>query len=458
MNKVTFFDVEYANSKNKAICQLGVMCEDFQTYEPYFPELNVYINPQDGFDNNCIAVHGITADRVKNEPAFPQVWRELEKYFTNTVIIGHNVASSDLNALTQNLRRYNIDIPEMYYICTYELAKKYVPKFAVQNYSLSALCDYFEIDIDSEHDAFDDACACADLFRAIIEAYDIDADALVKKYVPGDGHEHIAYIASPLLRKAISEFYGAVRGISIDRAITLEEVEYLEGWRTEYSKYRNEAEIDEILTVLDSVLEDGIVTAQEAFEIQKAVKIYLDTVSSSPVTLATQILDGMLKGIVFDGNVTEEECINLRQWLYDNIYLSDHFPFNKTIELIDKALEDSKISKEESDYITATIKELLDPVESLKEQVFDIKDKHVILSGNFAYGQKAAVEKYIVERGGIIDSSVKKTTDYLIIGDFECQAYSNGTYGTKVKKALEYNAKGCSIHIVKEADFFAEIK
>ena len=47
---------------------------------------------------------------------------------------------------------------------------------------------------------------------------------------------------------------------------------------------------------------------------------------------------------------------------------------------------------------------------------------------------------------------VKKTTSILLTGDCECQAYSNGTYGTKVKKAMEYNSKGCNIQIIKEAD------
>ena len=65
---------------------------------------------------------------------------------------------------------------------------------------------------------------------------------------------------------------------------------------------------------------------------------------------------------------------------------------------------------------------------------------------------KAEVEEYIVSHGGTIDKSVKKTTGILLIGDCECQAYSNGTYGTKVKKAMEYNSKGCNIQIIKEAD------
>ena len=192
-------------------------------------------------------------------------------------------------------------------------------------------------------------------------------------------------------------------------------------------------------------------------KLQQTVKEYLDIVSTSPVTLATQILDGILKGITVDGEVSEAECYNLRQWLYDNIYLSDHHPFNKAIELIDKVLEDGVVTAEESVYITNVIGELLNPVEALKVQVNTVEGKHVCLSGNFAFGPKSAVEKYIVERGGEIDASVKKATDILIIGDNECQAYSNGTYGTKVKKAMSYNEKGCSIQIVKEADFFTNI-
>ena len=144
--------------------------------------------------------------------------------------------------------------------------------------------------------------------------------------------------------------------------------------------------------------------------------------------------------------------------MYDNIYLSDHFPFNKTMEMLDEVLEDSIITQEESNYITSAINSLLNPVETLKVEINSVSNKHVCLSGNFAFGQKSDVEKYIIEKGGIIDSSLKKSTEILMIGDFECQAYSNGTYGTKVKKAIEYNKKGANIQIIKESDFFTNIK
>lgn len=459
MEKVTYFDVEYANNKNKSICQIGIMCENFSDGEPYYPERDIYINPEDGFDDFCIKIHGITEDTVKNEPAFPAVWKEIEKYFTNAVIIGHNVAGADLDALVKALKRYNLDIPELYYICTLDLARQYIPSYAVADYSMSTLCEYFGVDIDSEHNAFDDACACADLFKAIIEEYAIDIDDIkIKKYNPCVEKEFSQFIASPVIRKAISEFYGVIRGFSIDNEISPEEFDFIKNWKKDFSVYDNQKDIADIISVLDKIMADGTITIEEIVELQGVVKAYLDVVSTSPITLATQILDGILRGITVDGQITESECKNLRQWLYDNIYLSDHFPFNKAMEVLDKVLEDSIITKEEAEYITHMINEMLNPVDCLKEEINSVDGKHVCLSGNFAYGQKSDVEKFIVSKGGIIDSSVKKSTDILMIGNCECQAYSNGTYGTKVKKAIEYNEKGSHIKIIKESDFFSSIK
>ena len=70
MKKVLYLDIEWANSKNKSICQIGLVSEDFETEEPIFPELNLYINPEDQFDENCVAVHNITKSKVKDCPKF----------------------------------------------------------------------------------------------------------------------------------------------------------------------------------------------------------------------------------------------------------------------------------------------------------------------------------------------------------------------------------------------------
>ena len=457
IGKVTYFDVEYANAHTRSICQIGLVCEDYATGEPYYPELDIYINPEDTFDQRCINIHGITPKKVKDSPTFPEVWKTIEKYFTNTIIIGHNVAAADLNALCKNLEKYSISIPPMYYVCTLDLSRKYIPRHSVPNYSMTSLCQYFDIDIDCAHNAFDDACANSDLFKTLVSTYSINIEDHIKKYSFHHVNLFEECMSDVSLRKAVSEFYGVVRGFSIDNVITDDEAQYIEKWKRDNDRFYSMREIGDIIDTIDQILLDGVVTASEVFLLQGTIKKYLDLISTSPVTLATQILDGILKGIIADGNVSLEECQRLQQWLYDNIYLSGHYPFDKVIVLLENALADMRITSEESDYITRTINDLLNPVETLKEQINDVSGKNVCLSGNFSYGSKQAMAKFVTDHGGAVTDNVTKSTDILIVGAEECEAFSNGTYGTKVAKAIKYNSQGCDIKIVKENDFFASI-
>lgn len=47
-----------------------------------------------------------------------------------------------------------------------------------------------------------------------------------------------------------------------------------------------------------------------------------------------------------------------------------------------------------------------------------------------------------------------KSTDIVIVGGLGSKAWSYGTYGSKVMKAMELNEKGCNIIIVHENGIF----
>lgn len=458
MKKVTYFDIEWANGKNKSICQMGIMCENYEDGEPVYPERNIYINPEDMFDEMCIQVHGICASMVADKPTFPEVWKEIEPCFTNSIIIGHNVASADLDALTKTLQRYNIDIPELYYVDTLEIARAYVPSFAVENYSMSTLCKYFGVIVDTEHDAFDDACANKDLLIAMAKTYHFSIDKFVHRYFANESFKFVQYVSNPLLRKAISDFYGLIQGISIDGKVSSDEFEHIKNWKNANYQYRECAEVSEIIEFIDEITSDGVITSDELNGLHGIMTKYFHTLSSSEITIATQVLSGILKGIASDRIVTLDECNELKKWLYHNEYLRGHYPFDRIMGLLDKVLEDNQITEDESNLLLSEIDDILNPVESIKSQISDVKGQNVCLSGNFSYGQKSKVEQYIKDRGGIIVGNVSKKLNILIIGDLECDAYAHGTYGTKTKKALELIAQGCPIYIIKEKDFFAQVK
>lgn len=449
MRKMLYFDVEWANSKNKSICQLGLLSQDFDTGDPIYPELNIYVNPQDKFDNICISVHNITKAKVKDCKPFNIIWKDINKYFTNSIVVGHNVRSADLNALVHNLKRYSLDIPEMWYIDTYELARLVVHPSLVDNYKLSTLCSYFCINIENAHDAFDDACACSDLLEVLVDTYDLDLDQYIKKYNPSEVKNFIPFVSTVECRREINTLFGVISGIEADKVINSKEVNYLKSWRDTHQEYKYYDSVSFVIEVLDDILSDNIITFNELSYLKSKIVIYIQMINSSKETLATQHLQGLVNGIACDEYIKEIEVRKLQEWLYQNDYLDGHYPYNKMVSLVNTILEDNIITNSEQQQLVKLFKELSNPLEEIKEMVIEFSGKSFVLSGNFKYGSKKSVEDYIISKGGTIDKSVKKTTAYVVVGASGSDKYSNGNYGTKVKKALELN-----IPVLKEQQLF----
>ena len=450
MKKVVYFDVEWANSKNKSICQIGIICENFETKTNVYPEVNLLINPNDDFDQYCVAVHGITKETVKYEDSFDIVWPKIEKYFSNAVVIGHNVKSADLDALVKNLNRYNFDIPEMYYLDTYTLAKKYVPYYKTENYKLSTLCALFDIEQTKSHDAFDDAKSCSILLENLIKKYNICIDEHIQKHISTSESSYSPYVCTPSLRREINQLYGIVDAIGMDNYISQEETEYIKLWKESHSYYRGCEEINPILDCLDLILEDNIITLDELLALKNSLFQYVNNLEGSKETLATQRLQGILEGILSDGIISKEELISLQAWLIENSFLEGHYPYDILIKKVKNFLADGVVSNKEEDELKVIFNSLNNPVEELKKQLIIFENKEFCLSGTFEHGSKIDVEKYIVSRGGIIHNSVRKKTNYVVVGKLGNSSYTNGNFGSKVKKAIEFN-----IDVVTEENIYS---
>lgn len=87
-----------------------------------------------------------------------------------------------------------------------------------------------------------------------------------------------------------------------------------------------------------------------------------------------------------------------------------------------------------------------------------LRGKHFVLTGDFNYGSRDEVRDYIEGFGAVYDSGVRKATNFVIIGAKGSQAWKTGTYGTKIKKAMELKEQGQEIAVISEDDFFAEIE
>ncbi|MBR3864135.1 MAG: hypothetical protein IKJ19_03330 [Clostridia bacterium] len=456
--KVTFFDVEYANIRNKSICQIGILSKDLANLNAKIEKIDMIINPDDGYDENCTRIHGITADLTKNAPLFKDIWGQIEPFFTNSIVIGHNIAMADLDALQKNADRYGILLPQIYYLCTYDLARLVIPAFLVPDYSLNSLCSFFNIPEVNHHNAFFDACACSDLLDKLVLFADIDLEKEIKLFTRDEANSFITYVSNPTLKYDIHSLYGVVTGFAIDSIVTEGEKIFLKNWKNSFLKFKNQHEINKIITIIDNILEDNVVTRKEIILLKNTIKQLLDIVNTAPVTLATQILNGIIKGIIEDGEVTEFECENLRDWLYENNYLVGHFPFDRLYSTIERVLEDETLLPKEAEEVKNLINELLNPLYDCNNSFSSLKGKKVCLTGNFAFGEKSAVEQFVIQQGGEVSSVVDESTDILLVGNVDGEKASINQINSTVEKALKCNKNGCGILISKEIDIIVPTK
>lgn len=179
----------------------------------------------------------------------------------------------------------------------------------------------------------------------------------------------------------------------------------------------------------------------------------------SDETKALQQLQGYLMGITSDGMLTEAEVLGLRTWMDNNRDLAGNYPFDVVMSSLDRVLEDGVIEPEERETLLSLYQKFTAPVEhSEHEEVCSLEGVHCCLTGEFDFGERKAVEHYILDHGGICDSNVKKATDYVVVGSRGSDAWKHGNYGGKVKKAMELKEKGVAINVISEEDFFKEVE
>lgn len=439
--RLTFFDVEFANIRNKAICQIGILSRDLSSNEEDV-RIDLLINPEDEFDDNCVRIHNIKKEDIISEKTFPAIWKSIEIYFTNSIIIGHNVANTDLFALKKTLERYKIQVPKMYYICTYDLARKIIPPYMIRDYSLRTLCDYFNIELPLERKAFYNVCACSDIFDNLREKSNFDISKFITPFELETLDNAINYNSNISLKKDINSLYGMIKGFSLDSIISDEEKQFIIDWRNNFSIYKDNKEISEIIDTIDNILLDNKITSKEIKALEINVRKHLDIVSTSIITLSTQVLNGILKGIIIDDKITDEECSNLRMWLYDNSYLAGHYPYDRLTTIIESILEDEYIDDEEVFLLLREIEALLEPIEKLKREFNSLDGKTIYLTHTFR--EKEAVKKYILDNGGKLSNTLNENVDLVVT--------ENYVNSREVKKLSKYKEEGIDIRVISKKE------
>ena len=125
-----------------------------------------YLNPQRSIDEEAEKVHGLSMERLSNEPEFSEIAESFLEFVEGSILVIHN-AAFDLGFLNAELKRASSQYPTLEEICEVEdtllLARS---KFPGQRNSLDALANRFEVTgyDRSFHGALLDANILADVY------------------------------------------------------------------------------------------------------------------------------------------------------------------------------------------------------------------------------------------------------------------------------------------------------
>jgi DNA polymerase-3 subunit epsilon len=136
-------------------------------YVPTGKIFHVYINPQREVGEGAVAVHGLTLEKLKDEPLFSEVYQDFLDFIADDPLVIHN-AEFDMRFLRAEAKRNGYkQLPFDRAIDTLMIARK---KFPGAPNSLDALCKRFGVDNSSRtyHGALLDSLLLAEVYLELV--------------------------------------------------------------------------------------------------------------------------------------------------------------------------------------------------------------------------------------------------------------------------------------------------
>ena len=156
-------DLETANPNPWAVCQIGVasfgngaLCQEWMTY----------VDPEERFNRDNVAIHGITEAAVRGWPKLPEVADRLNESLYGRIVVSHS--QFDRVALDQAFSRHSIDRLDCSWLDSVQVARRAWEGFSKRGFGLENLCRLLGYRY-QRHDALGDAKAAGVVVLAAIE-------------------------------------------------------------------------------------------------------------------------------------------------------------------------------------------------------------------------------------------------------------------------------------------------
>lgn len=175
---------------------------------------------------------------------------------------------------------------------------------------------------------------------------------------------------------------------------------------------------------------------------------------------------GICRGETADGSINQKEAEFLLSWIESNRDRAPQYPFNILYDRLIHILEDGILDEDEQADLLDTLQKLtggelisnhtesmssLLPIDDPAPEII-ITGKSFIFTGTFTTGPRTTLQKIILDLGGDFHKTLKKTTNYLVIGDLGSNDWKHSSFGRKIEKAIYFrDERGADIKIVHES-------
>ena len=165
LNEYIAFDLETTGLNPLNDCITEIAAYRFVNGEPY-DQYSTLINPRIPIPKNIVEITSITDAMVADAPFIEGTLTDLIKFIGQSPIVGQNI-DFDYNFISESCARNDITFPKVSMYDTLSLARTFI--YFHTSFSLTSLCDFYNISIEQAHRAGADALATGILFRYLLQ-------------------------------------------------------------------------------------------------------------------------------------------------------------------------------------------------------------------------------------------------------------------------------------------------
>lgn len=260
----------------------------------------------------------------------------------------------------------------------------------------------------------------------------------------------------PNVERAFQALSGIAAGIALDYHVSDGEVAALVEWLDLHSGLVDRPPFNELADLLARILEDGVIDDDERDELLEWCQAFADEGASAVACASDSVrrLHGVLHGLASDGELSDQELVDLNDWLYEHEDVWHVWPFCDLKERLDSVLgRGEPITDSERAELLAFCSEFAErpanaiglrslPVVHAVSHVCNHSAPVSFAGKRFCFTGKARLARKELARrvealGAVVVRNVSNDLDFLVIGALSQPAWAYASYGRKIEAVLE---------------------